>query len=246
MQLPPKNMKSGKWWTDGAILVTGCTKVSPGCLHCWSETMHKNRDWDFDKVVFHEDRLKRLAAGGKPKVFAIWNDLFHPQIQPGDQWKTLAACVKGINHQHFILTKRARNMKMAVDEVVTLEPYSVLPRHIWLGVTVETQGYLFRRGCLLETRASRRFLSIEPILGRIDLGSLDGIDWVTVGCESGPDRRIGQDTVDDIRHVVEQCQRANVPCWVKAVPYAKDGVHVKASKNMNQWPADLRVRQLPV
>lgn len=284
INLPQKNYETGKYWTHGVMLVEGCTKVSPGCLNCWSEGWAKRYDLPFDQVKFQQERLKRLAVGGKPKVFSIWNDLFHPDVENARQWETFNYCLQRPEHTYMILTKRAAKMRSVVNEMLTASCSDCLEDNIWLGVTAENQEMAEARiPDLLKTRAAKRFLSVEPILGAVDSTAIDmrhtcpfkaetakldclwgheascrelggvpfvdyeyqaSIDWVIVGCETGPGARLGVDTINQIIEVVRQCQEAGVPCWVKAVPVYKKGRWV-ASKKMSEWPHVARVRQVP-
>ena len=306
--LLPKNYETGKYWTHGVMLIEGCTKVSPGCANCWSEGWAKRYDVPFDKVTFRADRLERLGVNGKPKVFSLWNDLFHDEVTEEEVDRTLSWCVMKPEHQYMILTKRAERVRWYFDGLAELQVDSARDQrlydawraiygdelndrpgidNLWLGVTAENQEMAEARiPDLLKTKAARRFVSIEPILGPVDLTKLrtgpdkpmaqfpgatwhptgnalakppetkpgetvlippawTGVDWVIVGCETGPGARIDARVQVWIASVIIQCKEAGVPCWVKAYPVDRDSGKWVASKNMNDWPEPMRVREVP-
>jgi len=119
-------------------------------------------------------------------------------------------------------------------------------RNIWLGVTAENQQEANKKiPLLIQTPAITRFVSIEPMLGPIDLKEahmanvrLPRVDWVIVGAESGPDRRPCK--IEWVRKIVEQCKAAGVPVFVKQLHI--DG---KVSSDISEWPEDLRVQEFP-
>ena len=124
----------------------------------------------------------------------------------------------------------------------------------WLGVTAENQRRADERiPVLLQTPAAVRWVSLEPLLGPIDLNKREllidkrrfkytlgnYLDWVVVGCESGPKRRPCK--IEWVREIVEQCRDAGVPVFVKQL-----SINGKVSHDMDEWPEDLRVREYPV
>jgi hypothetical protein len=124
--------------------------------------------------------------------------------------------------------------------------------NVWPGITAEDQKRADERvPCLIRTRAVLKFVSAEPMIGRVSFvdthgtwlsspeSSYPGIDWVIIGAESGPGRRPCK--LEWVRDLVQQCQAAKVPVFVKQLDI--DG---KISKNPEEWPEDLRVRQYPM
>lgn len=203
-------------WTESTWNpVTGCTKVSPGCKHCYAERM-----------------ARRLAAMGQPNYrngFALtlqphalelplrWkkpqrifvnsmSDLFHEDVPLVYILRVFDVMRRADWHQYQILTKRS-------DRLVELDRQIDWRPHIWMGVSVETQQYTFRIDHLRQTRARIRFLSLEPLLGPLRDLNLNDIHWAIVGGESGPGARpMEQAWVTDIR---EQCRRAEVAFFFK-------------------------------
>ena len=281
MILPQKNIEIGKYWTHSVTLVDGCDRVSPGCDHCWAIPLNERHEvfaGGEGEVVFHYEWIEKLMTTrrAKPRVYAIWNDLFHERVTRQDQLRTLAVMAYQ-RHIYMVLTKRADRMRTFVNGNVIFG--DLLDGNIWLGVTAENQEWANKRiPPLVETRAAKRFVSIEPILGSVDLRlkrwvctqcgdwtpteALDDghhcqcdfyveerckneLDWVIVGCETGPGARIDDYTTSHIADVVRQCRGSRVPCWVKALPVHKKGKW-RPSHNMDEWPEFLRVREAPV
>jgi len=195
--------------------VTGCTKVSEGCRHCYAERMALrlramgNRRYvnGFD-VTLHDDLVDMPKTLRQPRVIFVnsMSDLFHEDVPEefiARVFETMAACPQ---HTFQILTKRSRRLK----EMAARLPWSA---NMWMGVSVENQRVLGRIDDLRQVPACVRFLSCEPLLGPLDELNLEGIAWVIVGGESGPGARpMEQGWLESILH---QCRRAKVPFFFK-------------------------------
>lgn len=208
-------------WTDATWNpVRGCTKISPGCAHCYAETFAER----FRGVPGHpfEQGFDLRLVPGKLAEPLMWatprmifvnsvSDLFHDGV-PDDYIGAVGRVMAiGSWHTYQVLTKRPERMAQVMQSVL-LEP-ATLP-HIWWGVSVEDRKHgLPRVDVLRESRAVRRFLSIEPLLE--DLGAIDlsGIDWVIVGGESGPRARPMK--AEWVRSIQLQCHTAGVPFFFK-------------------------------
>lgn len=208
-------------WTDATWNpVRGCSKISPGCKHCYAETFAER--WrglvdhpygqGFDLRLVPEKLSEPLSWSRSRKVFVnSMSDLFHHDVPDAYIRLVFDAMRLGDWHNYQVLTKRGDRLasfSRSLPKVFeTLE-------HVWLGVSVEDRKYgLPRIDQLRRARAAVRFLSIEPLLE--DLGELDlrGIDWVIVGGESGPGARpMAKDWVRSIRR---QCRAHNVPFFFK-------------------------------
>lgn len=238
------HLNEGRWWDKSVRLVDGCTPVSPGCEHCWSRGMQARfKQSDPNTVVPRWDRIDRLGRG-KPKAWAIWNDLFHEAVPDDFIEAVLTQMYTRSSHRFLILTKRSGRMLEISRE------YGRYADHIWMGVTVESPDYLNRVEDLLQIQAAKRFVSYEPALGPINLdlvidwhcpqcNSLNNqimwpcpsckgdrykiIDWIIAGCESGPNRR-GSET-DWFRSIRDQCQGAGVPFFLKQMEINGKVVH---------------------
>lgn len=179
-------------WTDKTWNpITGCSKKSTGCLHCYAEVMARRlKAMGQEKyangfiVTLHERCLEEpLTWRGNHNIFVCsMSDIFHENVpfEFIDKMFDVIKCTP--QHRYQILTKRAERM------AEYFETRSV-PNNVWLGVTVEAQSSRFRIDYLRNLPASVKFLSCEPLVE--DLGELDltGIDWVIVGGESGPQAR---------------------------------------------------------
>jgi protein gp37 len=195
--------------------VTGCSKVSSGCLNCYAERMAKRfRSMGIPRyragfdVQVHPDLLAVPYRLIKPHVIFVnsMSDLFHEAIPDSFIRDIFAVMNNCPRHTFQILTKRSRRMLRLSKELRW-------SKNIWLGITVEDQNNLYRIGELSQSPARIKFISCEPLLGPISFSRLDEISWIIVGGESGPDARpMKQEWVTSIR---DQCLRANIPFFFK-------------------------------
>lgn len=179
-------------WTDKTWNpVTGCTKISPGCAHCYAEVMARRlqamgqiKYHNGFEVAMHERVLSEPLLWKKPHTIFVcsMSDLFHDDVPDAFLNKVMFIIAKTPHHNYQLLTKRAERM------ATYFSTHSV-PQNVWLGVTVEAQITKHRIDYLRNLKAPIRFLSCEPLLE--DLGYLDltNVDWVIVGGESGPRAR---------------------------------------------------------
>ena len=208
--------KSTIEWTESTWNpVTGCTKISPGCDHCYAERLalrlqamgQPNYANGFELTV-QEHMLELPLRWKLPQVIFVnsMSDLFHRDVPTEYIHRVFDVMVRASQHRFQVLTKRSLRLSRLSN---TLN----WQRNIWMGVSVESQDYVFRIDHLKETRAHVKFLSLEPLLGPLPDLNLQGIDWVIVGGESGPGARVMQSGwVLDIR---DQCQAAGVPFFFK-------------------------------
>ena len=216
-------------WTDATWNpVRGCTKISPGCKHCYAESFAErfrgvpNHPYQqgFDLRLVPDKLTEPLTWTERRVVFVnSMSDLFQDGV-PTKYIETVAGVMEAAPwHTFQVLTKRSERMREVMGS--SLSRFAAL-RHVWWGVSVEDRRYgLPRIDDLRATPAAVRFLSIEPLLE--DLGKVDlrGIDWVIVGGESGHGAREMKPTwVESIR---DQCRQARVPFFFKQW----GGVHKK-------------------
>jgi protein gp37 len=208
-------------WTDATWNpVRGCTKISPGCAHCYAETFAERfrgvkghpYEQGFDLRLVPKKLLEPLDWSGPRRVFVnSMSDLFHEGI--ADRYIRAVSEVMCASpwHTYQVLTKRSSRLCELLNSQLTR---AARQRHVWWGVSIENKKYgLPRLEDLKRSPAAVRFLSIEPLLE--DLGDIDlsGIHWVIVGGESGPGARpVKQSWVISI---MEQCKTANVPFFFK-------------------------------
>ena len=270
--------KTGIAWTDATWNpVTGCSKVSQGCKHCYAE-----RDWGrlsanpkatnyygraFTDVACHEDRLDQPLRWKKPRMIFVnsMSDLFHEDVPDAFINKVFAVMALAKQHTFQVLTKRPERMLRWFDPGFDNREHAVgqamreiaaarggddagLPEwplpNVWLGVSVEDQATADERiPLLLRAPAAVRWISAEPILGRIDLehvqldedtyyNALTGdtlmlshtiipmentLNWVVLGGESGNSARV-LDALH-LRSLLMQCQKAGTPVFVKQLGY---------------------------
>jgi len=224
------SLQSNIEWTDATWNpVTGCTKISPGCKNCYAETFAERfrgvpghpYEQGFDLKLWPE-RLEMPLRWKEPKMIFVnsMSDLFHERIPDEFISKVFDVMCRADHHIFQVLTKRSERMMQwtrqnfrFVNNAMNGRP--LLPRHIWLGVSVENQEYTLRIKHLQRAPAQIRFLSIEPLLGPVELGSalLRGIHWVIVGGESGHKaRRMDPSWAINIQN---ECHRHGVAFFFK-------------------------------
>lgn len=208
-------------WTDATWNpVRGCTKISPGCTHCYAETFAErfrgvpNHPFEqgFDLRLVHEKIEEPLRWRSPRRIFVnSMSDLFHENVPDGYITAVSAIMTRANWHTYQVLTKRPTRM---VDLLSGKLRFAAAQGNIWWGVSVEDRLHgMPRIEHLRKASVQTRFLSIEPLLE--DLGEIDlsGIRWVIVGGESGFGARpMKRDWVISIQ---EQCRRATVPFFFK-------------------------------
>jgi protein gp37 len=208
-------------WTDATWNpVRGCTKVSPGCQHCYAHTFAERFrgvdghpfEFGFDLRIVPEKLGDPVRWSRPRKIFVnSMSDLFHERI-PDDYIEQVCQVMLAANwHTYQVLTKRASRM---ADLLRTKLQRASQAKHIWWGVSVENQKHGKPR--IADLRAARpatTFLSIEPLLEDLGYLELRHIDWVIVGGESGPGARPVH--ADWVRGIQKQCAAANVPFFFK-------------------------------
>lgn len=230
---------------------TGCTKLSPGCKHCYAEVMAGRlkamRAGGYDKgfsLALHPGRLEQPLQRKKPTTYFVnsMSDLFHEDI-PDDFLDRVFSVVRATPHHTYqILTKRA-------DRLPEYFARRSCPDNVWLGVSVEDRSYgVPRIDFLRQVKARIRFLSVEPLLEDIGDFDLTGINWVIVGGESGPKARPMQP--EWVESIHNQCHIAGVAFFFKQWGgWGADGVkrHKKANgrlfqgKTWDDFPSQARL-----
>jgi protein gp37 len=189
-------------WTDATWNpVTGCTKVSPGCKFCYAERLtHRFGLQPFSEIRLHPERLSLPLRWRSPRRIFVnsMSDLFHERV-PGrfiaDVFDVMAQAPQ---HVFQVLTKRPDLLLAWQRSGTWSQP---IPPNIWLGVSVETDAYLWRVDRLREVEVAIRFISAEPLLGPLPGLNLEGVSWVITGGESGgpPERALVESTVRGVR-----------------------------------------------
>jgi len=222
--------KSKIEWTDATWNpVTGCTKISPGCAHCYAETFAKRfrgvpdhpYEQGFDLKLW-PDRLDLPLAWKERKMIFVnsMSDLFHENVPDDFIGKVFDVMTQAKHHIFQVLTKRSERMlawTMAhfYSDRSKKGGKATWPQNVWLGVSLENQNYTWRIKHLQKSPTYIRFISIEPLLSPISLDEalLDDIQWVIVGGESGPRARpMKPEWVYEIRN---QCEKYRVPFFFK-------------------------------
>ena len=217
-------------WTDATWNpVTGCTKVSPGCAHCYAETFARRfrgvpahpYEQGFDLKLWPERLDLPLAWKERKMIFVnSMSDLFHEDVPDDFIAKVFAVMSQAKHHIFQVLTKRSERM-LAWTRAHFCSGRSrkdgkaTWPKNVWLGVSLENQDYTWRIKNLQKSPAWIRFISIEPLLSPVSLDEslLDAIQWVIVGGESGPQARpMRPEWVYEIQN---QCKKNHIPFFFK-------------------------------
>lgn len=234
-------------WTEATWNpTTGCTKVSPGCAHCYAErmairlkAMGQARYRDGFKLTLQDDVVELPLRWKRPRLIFVnsMSDLFHDAVPAEFIRRCFSVMEEACQHTYQVLTKRPERTAELADQLPWRD-------NIWLGTSVESERYRDRVRVLQDIPAAVRFLSIEPLLGPISGLPLEGVHWVIAGGESGPGARPMQP--DWVRQVRDQCVSRHVPFFFKQWG-AFDQHGVKRSKKKNGRELDGRTwDELPV
>ena len=203
-------------WTESTWNpVSGCTKISPGCLNCYAERMAKRlkamgqpRYRNGFAVTLHPQAITEPSRWKKPRVVFVnsMSDLFHDDVPFEFIEKIFAVMNSNTHHVFQILTKRSHRLR-------ELSPLLNWSDNIWMGVTIENNDYLNRADDLRSTSAAIKFLSLEPLLGPLPDLDLTGIDWAIVGGESGPGARTMKE--EWVLEIKKKCESADTAFFFK-------------------------------
>lgn len=208
-------------WTDATWNpVRGCTKISPGCKHCYAERFAERfrgvKDHPFEQgfdLRLVPQKLAEPLRWTEPRMIFVnsMSDLFHENIPPSYISRVAETMRLARWHTYQVLTKRSTRLRDLLCG--PLQAYA-METHIWWGVSVEDRKYgLPRISDLQAAPAAVRFLSVEPLLEDLGELPLEGISWVIVGGESGPGARpMKEDWVLSIRR---QCEVSGIPFFFK-------------------------------
>lgn len=207
-------------WTDATWNpVTGCTRISAGCDNCYAERFSErfrgvpNHPFGsgFD-LTLRPERLHQPLDWRRPRMIFVnsMSDLFHKDIPESFVGQVFDTMERADWHNFQVLTKRSSLMR---DFLRRRYGEGRGPAHIWCGVSIEDGSRLSRLRHLRDAPAGVRFLSVEPLIGRIGRIDLTGIDWVIVGGESGPRARPMDHSW--VREVRDQCLEAGVAFFFK-------------------------------
>jgi len=208
--------KSSIEWTESTWNpLTGCTKVSPGCKHCYAERMAKRLQAmgqsnyrNCFQLTLHEHVLNTPLHWKQPQMIFVnsMSDLFHENVPLEFIQKVFEVMHNAYWHTFQVLTKRS-------ERLAELTSHITWPENVWMGVSVENDKYSYRIDNLRKTHALTKFLSLEPLLGPLPNINLDSIDWVIVGGESGPGAR--PIDISWVLDICDQCQKSNTPFFFK-------------------------------
>ncbi len=232
-------------WTDASWNpIRGCTKISPGCAHCDAETFAERfrgtpghpYERGFDLQLWPE-RLSLPLRWRQPRRIFVnsMSDLFHEDIPIGFIQQIFAVMQQGHWHQFQILTKRH-------DRLASLAASLPWPENVWMGVSIENRHFVHRADYLRTVPSAVRFISAEPLLGRLEGLDLTGIDWLIAGGESGTRQRPMK--VEWARELRDRCLSEGVAFFFKqwGGRWSKQGGRVLDDQIWSQLPIADRSR----
>lgn len=243
-----------EWADETWNPITGCSKISEGCRHCYAERMSKRLKGRFGypaddpfRVTLHSDKLNIPLKWRKPRAVFVCSmgDLFHEDVPYEWIIKVWQAMYRAKLSTFMVLTKRPQRMADFLSQVKYGYKHPDHLPNVWLGVTAENQRQADKRiSVLLQIPAAVQFVSVEPMLERVDLGLMgtiphntpyslvyEKLGWVICGAETGLGARPMQ--LDWARDLRDQCKAASVPFFMKKVSPGTD------------TPPDLAIREHP-
>jgi protein gp37 len=245
-----------EWATHVWNPTTGCDRVSPGCAHCYALDLAARLKrmgqpkYQADgrpgssgpgfAVALHEQTLTEPLRWRSPRVVFVnsMSDLFHEAIPTEYIASVFEIMVQAKQHTFQVLTKRE-------DRLAELAPALPWPANVWMGVSIENRRFIHRADRLREVPASVRFISAEPLLGRLEGLDLTGIDWLIAGGESGPRHRpVKEPWLTELR---DECLSAGVAFFFKqwGGRRSKSGGRLLVGQEWSQLPKPLlREREL--
>lgn len=250
-----------EWTNETWNPITGCSRISPGCDHCYMFALYPRlrgmrvpgyQDAP-DVVKLLPERLELPLSWSKPRHIFVnsMSDMFHRDV-PDDfilrMFEVMQAAGAKNGHIFQVLTKRPGRAVAWWKSYKHHFPQG-WPECIWLGTSVESQKYAHRITVLARIPALVRFVSVEPLLERVDLQEwlLKGqVQWVIVGGESGRNAR--QMEITWVQALKDQCREAHVPLFVKQLGRIwalNAGAKDTKGGDADEWPQDLKVRAYP-
>ena len=240
-------------WTDATWNpVRGCTKISPGCKHCYAERFAERFrgvkghpfEQGFDLRLI-PSKLAEPLRWSKPRMIFVnsMSDLFHETVPLSYILRVAATMQVARWHTYQVLTKRSARLREVLSGPLR---EAAKEAHIWWGVSVEDRRYgMPRIADLQAVPAAVRFLSIEPLLEDLGRLPLDGISWVIVGGESGPGARPMEESW--VLSIREQCEAASVPFFFKQWGGVRKKAAGRKLRGMthNEFPERVRHPSLP-
>ena len=199
---------------------TGCTKKSRGCKNCFALGISLNlaskgvgRYSNGFRYTEHWESVDDVLKWRRPQMVIVdsMSDFFHEEATGKFGHACLDSMMRASQHVYQILTKRPERMLLEVETYCRKVGIGTLPRHIWLGVSVEDEDSAGRMGVLRRVACTTRFVAFEPLVGMIRDANLDGMDWALIGGESGDPRFTAPLKPRWVASLITQCRQQGVP-----------------------------------
>jgi protein gp37 len=234
-----------RWATDTWNPMTGCTKVSTGCDNCYAEKIAlKFGAPAFPhgfEPTFKPQKIKVPAKWKEPRRIFVnsMSDVFHTDFTFEQIDQVFDEMLEHDRHQYLVLTKRPK--RMAAYAITHLFPrlgIEKIPDHIWIGTSIESNDFVWRADALRRIPAGIRFISAEPLLGPLPDLDLDGIHWLIVGGESGPNYRpMDHEWARELR---DRSVQAGIAFFFKQSAAYRTEIGIELDgERWEQYPADL-------
>lgn len=233
-------------WTEATWNpTTGCTRVSPGCRNCYAAAMSKRlkamgmkKYRDEFEFAQHDGEVELPLRWKRPRLVFVnsMSDLFHEDAEDGFILRCFETMERADWHTYQVLTKRPERMAR-FSKMLAERRGGAVPRHVWMGTSVEDNRAAQRIKDLRRVRCSVRFVSFEPLLEEIRGVDLSGIDWAIIGGESGPRHRPIEKGW--VKGLIRQCRRYGVRVFFKqwGGPRPKDGGRLVDGREYSEYPA---------
>ena len=229
-----------EWTEETWNPITGCTKCSEGCLHCYAETFAKRlqamgnaRYKNGFNVTIHRDIFNKPLTWKKSRLVFVnsMSDIFHPSVSDDDVLAIFKTMNKAHWHTFQVLTKRAERLSDLSDQIEWTP-------NIWMGVSIENKNSIQRSDFLKRCGSHIKFISAEPLIESIAEINLDGIDWLIVGGESGANcRPLSKEWVTELRDIAIESKTAFFFKQWGGVHHSKAG-SLLDGKHYKEYPID--------
>jgi len=243
-------------WADATWNpITGCSRISEGCEHCYAERMVKRFPRIYPngfKPTFHESRLEDPLHWKKPRRIFVCSmgDLFHKDVSIEWIYRVFDVMQRCPQHTFLLLTKRPGRAKALTKTMLHFyfpEEADALKTHfshVWFGVTIESRENLARAEVALQTGFAHKFVSLEPLLSSLPIGKYlfplayrANFEWVIVGGETGPGARLMK--YEWARYVLDACRRYKIPFFFKKWGGGNNG-RILDGREWNEFPKEMK------
>lgn len=231
-----------KWWDRSWNPLCGCSACSEGCKNCVALS-NLRKQGRSSAPVFNSKAFYNNLRNNINYMVCSLGDIFHPKHECGDIDSVFEKMAKKNSNRYFVETKyTAEMLDYFSDEKLPLVIRNNKWEHLWMGVSVESNKYLYRIDELLETPIIKhRFINLEPLLEEISISkylATGKIEWVIIGAEVGNNARKADP--EWFRKIIKECRQYNVPVYISQVDDNSEPI-----KDINELPEEFRIQEIP-